>query len=94
MPEENQFKSLELRNELIENLSALGYHQMTLIQEKSLPVILEGRDLVARAKTGSGKTAAFGLGLLNSIEPSNLSVQGLVLCPTRELANQVTEEIS
>ena len=54
MPEENRFESLELRNELIENLAALGYHQMTLIQEKSLPIILEGRDVVAQAKTGSG----------------------------------------
>jgi ATP-dependent RNA helicase DbpA len=93
MLEKNHFESLNLRAELTENLAALEYHQMTLIQEKSLPLILEGRDVVARAKTGSGKTAAFALGALNELVSSSTSVQALVLCPTRELANQVTEEI-
>jgi ATP-dependent RNA helicase DbpA len=93
MSEEDRFESLKLRSELTENLAALEYHQMTLIQERSLPLILEGRDVVARAKTGSGKTAAFALGVLNSIDSSSASVQALVLCPTRELSNQVTEEI-
>jgi len=93
MTKQNQFESLKLRRELLENLSVLEYHEMTLIQEKSLPPILSGRDVVARAKTGSGKTAAFGLGALNTIDPKLSRVQALVLCPTRELATQVTEEI-
>ncbi|WP_230370899.1 DEAD/DEAH box helicase [Paludibacterium denitrificans] len=66
---------------------------MTAIQAESLPVILEGQDLIAQAKTGSGKTAAFGLGLLANLNPRWFAVQGLVLCPTRELADQVAQEI-
>jgi ATP-independent RNA helicase DbpA len=93
MTETNLFESLKLRSELLENLRTLNYHQMTLIQEKSLPPILSGRDIIGRAKTGSGKTAAFALGALNSIDPDVSRVQALVLCPTRELANQVTQEI-
>ena len=93
MSEENDFKSLKLRSELIENLAALEYREMTVIQQKSLPPILEGRDVVGRAKTGSGKTAAFALGALNSLDSTSLETQSLVLCPTRELATQVTEEI-
>jgi ATP-dependent RNA helicase DbpA len=78
---------------LLSNLDSLGYHSMTPIQAESLPVILEGRDLIAQAKTGSGKTAAFGLGMLAGINPRWFAVQGLVLCPTRELADQVAQEI-
>lgn len=66
---------------------------MTTIQEASLPPILAGRDVIAQGKTGSGKTAAFGLGLLSKLVTSELKVQSLVLCPTRELADQVAEEI-
>uniref|UniRef100_A0A1I7Y502 Helicase ATP-binding domain-containing protein n=1 Tax=Steinernema glaseri TaxID=37863 RepID=A0A1I7Y502_9BILA len=66
---------------------------MTAIQEQSLPLILQGRDLIAQAKTGSGKTAAFGLGLLQTLNPSKLTPQALVICPTRELADQVTTEL-
>lgn len=66
---------------------------MTPIQQKSLPLILEGRDVIAQGKTGSGKTAAFGLGILAKLEPKQFKVQALVLCPTRELADQVSSEI-
>lgn len=66
---------------------------MTPIQEQSLPEILEGKDLIARAKTGSGKTAAFSLGLLLKLKQRNFGCQALVLCPTRELATQVAQEI-
>ena len=93
MSEEKNFESLALRSELLEGLAALEYRKMTVIQEASLPPILEGRDVVGRAKTGSGKTAAFALGALNSLDTTNLETQTLVLCPTRELADQVTEEI-
>ncbi|MES9929438.1 MAG: DEAD/DEAH box helicase, partial [Candidatus Thiodiazotropha sp. 6PDIVS] len=66
---------------------------MTPIQAVSLPHILAGKDLIARAKTGSGKTVAFGLGLLNTLNQSSYNAQGLVLCPTRELADQVAKEL-
>lgn len=75
------------------NLASLGYKNMTPIQAQSLPHILNGKDLIARAKTGSGKTAAFGIGLLEKINPRFYGVQALVLCPTRELADQVGKEL-
>ncbi|MEN9456142.1 MAG: ATP-dependent helicase DbpA [Pseudomonadota bacterium] len=87
------FSSLALAPVLLQNLDSLGYQQMTEIQAQSLPLILEGRDLIAQAKTGSGKTAAFGLGLLHRLNPSYFAIQGLVLCPTRELADQVAQEL-
>jgi ATP-dependent RNA helicase DbpA len=89
----NAFTSLPLKAELIDNLTQLNFNQMTPIQEMSLPHILKGQDVIAQAKTGSGKTAAFGLGILNSIDTNQLELHALVLCPTRELANQVSEEI-
>ncbi|TRZ65001.1 MAG: DEAD/DEAH box helicase, partial [Rhodocyclaceae bacterium] len=87
------FSSLDLSPALLSNLDSLGYHLMTTIQAQSLPVILERRDLIAQAKTGSGKTAAFGIGILHKLNPSLLAVQALVLCPTRELADQVAKEL-
>ncbi|WP_421866980.1 ATP-dependent RNA helicase DbpA [Motiliproteus sp.] len=87
------FSSLPLNPSLIENLASLDYHRMTDIQARSLPTILEGKDLIAQAKTGSGKTAAFGLGLLQHLEVKRFRIQSLVLCPTRELADQVAKEL-
>ncbi len=87
------FASLTMRPELVENLSSLDYNTMTPIQAQSLPLVLAGKDVIAQAKTGSGKTAAFGLGLLNRLEVKRFRVQSLVLCPTRELADQVAVEI-
>ncbi|MFQ2274978.1 ATP-dependent RNA helicase DbpA [Aeromonas hydrophila] len=89
----NEFSSLNLSPALQDNLASLGYLQMTPIQAQSLPLILDGKDLIAKAKTGSGKTAAFGLGLLANLDVNRLEVQALVLCPTRELADQVATEI-
>ena len=66
---------------------------MTAIQAQSLPVILKGMDVIAQAKTGSGKTAAFGIGILSPLNPRYFGCQALVLCPTRELADQVAKEI-
>lgn len=77
----------------IDNLNELGYHTMTPVQAASLPAILEGKDVRAQAKTGSGKTAAFGLGVLHRIDVSQFVTQSLVLCPTRELADQVAKEL-
>ena len=87
------FSQLGLPAALQDNLDSLGYQQMTPIQAQSLPLVLAGKDLIAKAKTGSGKTAAFGLGLLAALDVSRLEVQALVLCPTRELADQVATEI-
>ena len=75
------------------NLEEMGYLAMTPIQAAALPDILAGRDVRAQAKTGSGKTAAFGLGVLQRIDPAQYTTQSLVLCPTRELADQVTKEL-
>lgn len=88
-----EFKQLNLSNELIENLDSLGFTSMTPIQEESLPIILKGSDIIGQAKTGSGKTAAFGLGVLNSLNLKSSRPQSLILCPTRELADQVAKEI-
>ncbi len=91
--ESTAFATLPLSPAMLANLDALGYASMTPIQAQSLPVILRGQDLIAQAKTGSGKTAAFGIGLLNPINPRYFGCQALVLCPTRELADQVAKEL-
>ncbi len=78
---------------MLANLEALGYREMTPIQSQALPLILKGQDLIAQARTGSGKTAAFGIGLLAPLNPRYFGCQALVLCPTRELADQVAREI-
>ncbi|MCI1897377.1 MAG: ATP-dependent RNA helicase DbpA [Enterobacter sp.] len=77
----------------LDNLNELGYLAMTPVQAAALPAILEGRDVRAQAKTGSGKTAAFGLGVLQRIDAGLFQTQSLVLCPTRELADQVAGEL-
>ncbi|NLC36194.1 MAG: ATP-dependent RNA helicase DbpA [Alcaligenaceae bacterium] len=87
------FSALPLRPAQLDNLAQMGYAAMTPIQEQSLPLILAGRDLIAQAKTGSGKTAAFGLGILHRLNPERRGVQALVICPTRELSEQVATEL-
>ena len=87
------FSALPLNEATLANLAQLGYHQMTPIQAASLPPALAGKDLIAQAQTGSGKTAAFALALLAGLNPRWFAVQALVLCPTRELADQVSAEI-
>jgi ATP-independent RNA helicase DbpA len=87
------FSELPLPPAMLANLTQLEYLNMTPIQAASLPLTLAGHDLIAQAKTGSGKTAAFALSLLNKLDPRTLAVQAMVLCPTRELADQVTQEI-
>ena len=89
----DSFSSLSLSPALIANLASLNYKKMTAVQAESLPSILAGKDVTVQAKTGSGKTAAFGLGLLQDINPRFFGVQALVICPTRELADQVANEI-
>lgn len=90
---DQSFSSLTLKPELLNNLESLGYLNMTPIQAQSLPDILTGKDVIGQGKTGSGKTAAFGLGLLQKLDVKRFRVQTLVLCPTRELADQVAKEI-
>jgi ATP-independent RNA helicase DbpA len=87
------FSTLNLPDSFLANLDSLGYKSMTEIQAASLPDVLQGRDLIAQAKTGSGKTAAFGIGILAKLNPTFFAIQALVLCPTRELADQVANEL-
>ena len=87
------FSTLSLPSEQLSNIKSLGYEEMTPIQAEGLPAILEGKDLLAQAKTGSGKTAAFAIGLLHHLDVKQYTTQALVLCPTRELADQVSKEI-
>ncbi len=92
-PPSQPFNRLPLHPALLQALDSLEYRQMTPIQALSLPLILEGRDVIGQARTGSGKTAAYGLGLLSRIDPNLKQLQALVLCPTRELADQIAKEI-
>lgn len=88
------FESLGLRPELLKAVDDLGFESPMPIQEKAIPVLLEGeKDFIGLAQTGTGKTAAFGLPLLNRINPENANVQGLILCPTRELCLQITDDL-
>ncbi len=89
----NNFSNLHLSKEMITNLDKIGYKNTTPVQEQSLPYILDNKDLIVKAKTGSGKTAAFGIGLLQKLQVKKFRVQSLVLCPTRELADQVAKEL-
>ena len=92
MPE-HSFFNLPIQPAILNNLASLDYQQMTAVQAAVLPEVLAGKDVVTQAKTGSGKTAVFGLAILNKLAVSQLKVQSLVLCPTRELADQVAAEI-
>lgn len=89
----NTFSTLPLAQTLLSNLESLDYLNMTPIQEQSLPKILQGKDLLAQAKTGSGKTVAFGIGILHIVDTQLYQTQALVICPTRELADQVSKEL-
>jgi ATP-independent RNA helicase DbpA len=88
-----KFSSLPLDADMLKTLDSLGYENATPIQTQALPFILDGKDVIAEAKTGSGKTAAFGIGLLSRLDVKKFRVQSLVLCPTRELADQVAKEL-
>ncbi|KRE83549.1 ATP-dependent RNA helicase [Rhodanobacter sp. Soil772] len=87
------FSTLPLKPALLASVDTLGYAAMTPVQAQSLPPMLEGRDVIAQAQTGSGKTAAFGLSLLQTLDADTIRLQALVLCPTRELADQVSKAI-
>src|SRR5690348_14566768 len=87
------FEDLGLSGPLLKSLKDVGYEEPAPIQVKVIPLLLEGRDVIAQAQTGSGKTAAFGLPIIESIDPRLRQVQALILCPTRELAIQVSEAL-
>src|SRR5207237_2561659 len=87
------FAQLGLPDNILSTLTQLGYEAPTPIQEKTIPVLLEGRDVIGQAQTGTGKTAAFALPMLSRLDPANKKTQALVLAPTRELATQVAEAI-
>ncbi len=87
------FTHLSLSDAMMSNLNLLKYETMTPIQELSIPPILKGKDVMAQAKTGSGKTAAFGIGMLENLDMNLLEIQDLILCPTRELSEQVAGEL-
>ena len=87
------FRDLRLSEPILEALTHLGYEDPTPIQEQAIPALLEGRDVIGQAQTGTGKTAAFGLPLLEYVDPSDPEVQALVLTPTRELCIQVTQAL-
>lgn len=89
----SSFSNLNLEHAVLDNLTKLGFKKMTPIQAESLPMILDGKDVIAQAKTGSGKTVAFGIGLLSNLNITSFHIQSLVLCPTRELADQVAKEL-
>ena len=89
----NKFNTLNISEKTLKNLDSLGFAYMTPIQEKSLPYILDKKDVIAKAKTGSGKTVSFGLGVLNNLDVSRFRIQSIILCPTRELAGQVAKTL-
>ena len=78
---------------IIRAVEEMGFEQMTPIQEQAIPVFLSGKDIIGQAQTGTGKTAAFGIPILEKIDPENKSLQAVVLCPTRELAMQAADEL-
>jgi len=91
--EEVRFEDLGLCPEIMRAVKKMGFEEASPIQAKAIPVMMSGKDLIGQAQTGTGKTAAFGIPLLTKINPKNKKLQAIVLCPTRELAIQVAEEI-
>ncbi|MDB5261469.1 MAG: helicase [Adhaeribacter sp.] len=89
-----RFDELELSPEMQRAIADMGFEEASPIQTEAIPIIMQGRDVIGQAQTGTGKTAAFGIPAIESIDPKDRRVQVLILCPTRELAVQVSEEIS
>ena len=87
-----RFEDMNISNEICRAVLDMGFEEATPIQSQAIPVILEGKDIIGQSQTGTGKTAAFGIPLLERINPENRRLQALILCPTRELAIQVSEE--
>ena len=88
-----KFNELELSKEVLKGIEKMGYVSPSPIQEKAIPLLLDGKDIIGQAQTGTGKTLAFGSVLLSKIKKQGKQVQGLILSPTRELALQIHEEL-
>ena len=88
-----RFDELDLHGSLLRAVTEMGFEEMTPIQAQAIPVVLSGKDIIGQAQTGTGKTAAFGLPVLQNIDPKKKTLQAVILCPTRELAIQVSEEM-
>lgn len=88
-----RFDELGLMPQIMRGIKEMGFEEMTPIQAQAIPVVMEGRDVIGQAQTGTGKTAAFGIPLLQNVDPSQKKTQALILSPTRELAIQVAEEL-
>ena len=87
------FQDAAIDEDILRAVLSMGFETMSPIQEKAIPVMLEGRDIIGQAQTGTGKTAAFGIPMIQRVDPELKKLQGIVLCPTRELAIQAAEEI-
>lgn len=92
--EKIRFEDFNLSEEIQKAVKAMGFEEMSPIQGQAIPILLEGKDIIGQAQTGTGKTAAFGIPILEMTDPNSKQIQALVLCPTRELCIQVAEEIS
>ncbi len=90
--ETTKFTEMDLNPQILRAVEEMGFEEMSPIQAKAIPAMLSGKDIVGQAQTGTGKTAAFGIPLLQKVDPKDRSLQALILCPTRELAIQVAEE--
>ena len=88
------FYEMGLSSPIVRATDTMGFEEATPIQERTIPLLMEGRDVIGQAQTGTGKTAAFGIPLIERIEKDSRKVEGLVITPTRELAIQVAEEIN
>ncbi|SHH17490.1 ATP-dependent RNA helicase DeaD [Anaerosphaera aminiphila DSM 21120] len=91
---EQKFENFNLSEEVVKAVSDMGFEELSLIQEQAIPYLMEGEDVIGQAQTGTGKTAAFGIPIVEKVDSNSNDVQALVLCPTRELCIQVSEEIS
>lgn len=87
------FSEFGLEPKVLRAITEMGFEESTPVQEKSIPIAMSGRDMIGQAQTGTGKTAAFGIPLIQRIDPSEEKIAALIMCPTRELAIQVAEEI-
>ena len=88
-----RFDELELQPQILRGIKAMGFEEATPIQSQAIPVVMSGSDVIGQAQTGTGKTAAFGIPILQTVDPSNKKTQVIILSPTRELAIQVADEI-
>jgi len=91
--ESSGFENLHLSKEMYRAIADMGFEEPTTIQNQSIPYMLDGKDVIGQAQTGTGKTAAFGIATLERVDPENKKLQAVILCPTRELAIQVSEEL-